>query len=105
MPFVENGQIQKERGWLRLSIFPELFWGTLNVITVFFQTLISQEATTAYTRGQRIDGGGGGGQGGSLRRRKGFKVGTNVPVASHVYRKHEANDPGHVPQRRAQTSG
>ena len=31
--------------------------------------------------------------------------GTNVPVASHVYRKHEANDPWHVPQRRAQTFG
>jgi hypothetical protein len=42
MPFVQqDGTVVKERSMWRASIVSDTFWGILNLIMVFFQTLVS----------------------------------------------------------------
>ena len=42
MPYIgPDGTVVQERSWMRLSIVSDAFWGVLNLVMVFFQTLIS----------------------------------------------------------------
>lgn len=56
-PFIQaDGTVQKQgKGW-SLSAIPDMFWSLANTVVIFFQTLISPEATTNFTRGRRSDG-------------------------------------------------
>jgi len=79
---IVNGQVVSERSPWRLSILPEIFWGFVNFVTAFFQSLVGplftedKNARSSYGRpgsgqpppprppgGGRFRGFGGGGGG------------------------------------------
>jgi dihydroxy-acid dehydratase len=45
MVFIENGRIVQRRSWLRLRTLLEFFWGFVNMIALFFQTLFSMSSS------------------------------------------------------------
>merc|ERR1712000_671869 len=54
MPYInQSGQVEQNRSIFRLSIIQDTFWGVLNLATIFFQTLFSEEASNAYTGNKR----------------------------------------------------
>merc|ERR1712130_1032307 len=53
MTYISSGRVVHNCSKLRLSYIAELFWAIINFIAIFFQTLISTEATEgAIKRGQ-----------------------------------------------------
>merc|ERR1712000_254291 len=61
MPYInQSGQVEQNRSIFRLSIIQDTFWGVLNLATIFFQTLFSEEASNAYTGGRSTISGSGG---------------------------------------------
>merc|ERR1712137_375682 len=53
MTYISSGRVVQNRSKLRLSYIAELFWGFINFIAIFFQTLISTEVTEGVIkRGQ-----------------------------------------------------
>ena len=83
MPYIRSdGSVTNTRTWFRLSIFSDLFWSVVNVIGLFFDSLINPkkpikkrdyEPRVAVNSG----GGGGGGGGGDGGGRKGGDGGGN----------------------------
>lgn len=74
MVHVVQGRVVQKRSLFRLSIIPEVFWGLVNLIGHFFETMFSLEKANAYrqtgrtkTPAQGRGGFGGGGGGGSGR--------------------------------------
>mmetsp|Transcript_11541 Transcript_11541/g.29102 ORF Transcript_11541/g.29102 Transcript_11541/m.29102 type:complete len:98 (-) Transcript_11541:218-511(-) len=50
MPYVtSSGTVSGSKGWLQA--LPDFFWGALNIVTLFFQTLVSAEETNRVTGG------------------------------------------------------
>lgn len=45
MSYIEDGNIQGGRSYLRLSIIPEAFWGVVNFIGSFLSAIISPGVT------------------------------------------------------------
>jgi len=41
MVYISEGNLMDKRTWFRLSIISDFFWGILNFIVFFFQTLTS----------------------------------------------------------------
>ncbi|XP_059169727.1 selenoprotein K-like isoform X2 [Physella acuta] len=74
MPYISaSGQVVDSRSPWRLSIIPDMIWGFINFIILFFQTMINPNKTARsdkYTSDYRRPGGGGGG--GPSRRMGGF---------------------------------
>ncbi|XP_005105508.1 selenoprotein K [Aplysia californica] len=72
MPYISNdGQVLESRSPWRLSVIPEMIWGLINFIVLFFQTLINPSKNSKgdrYTSEYRRPGGGGPGGGGPRRR-------------------------------------
>eukprot|EP00212_Chloropicon_laureae_P006868 CAMPEP_0197494304 /NCGR_PEP_ID=MMETSP1311-20131121/28911_1 /TAXON_ID=464262 /ORGANISM="Genus nov. species nov., Strain RCC856" /LENGTH=68 /DNA_ID=CAMNT_0043039671 /DNA_START=91 /DNA_END=294 /DNA_ORIENTATION=+ len=48
MVHVVQGRIVEKRSLFRLSIFSDLFWGLLNLVGQFFETMFSMEKANAY---------------------------------------------------------
>ena len=48
MVHVVQGRIVEKRSLFRLSIFTDLFWGIVNTISNFFETMLSMEKANAY---------------------------------------------------------
>jgi len=75
MPYISNsGQLSDSRSPWRLSIIPELIWGLINFIVLFFQTMANPNKNAKgekYTSNYRRPGGGGP-DGGPKRRMGGF---------------------------------
>ena len=99
MVHVVQGRIVQKRSPFRLSIFAELFWGLVNLIGQFFETMFSLEKANAYrgtgktsARGNNNFGGGGGGGGGGGNRRAPRNRGTRVAGISDF--KSSGNVPG-----------
>jgi len=69
----------------RLSIIPEMFWGIINFVVLFFQTMINPGGSSKgdrYSTDYRVPGrgpDGGGGGGGPRRRMGGFRGGGGGP--------------------------
>jgi len=85
-----GGQVNEARSPWRLSIIPELFWGMLNFVVLFFQTLVNPGANKkgqGFSTDYRLRGRGGpgpfgpGGGGGPRRRMGGFRGGPGGPAA------------------------
>lgn len=76
MPYISNGQVLESRSPWRLSIISDIFWGIINIVFLFFQTLINPGKNSKgdrYTSDYRRPGSGpGGGPGGPRRRMGGF---------------------------------
>ncbi|XP_030856256.1 selenoprotein K isoform X3 [Strongylocentrotus purpuratus] len=57
MPYLsQSGQVMDSRSPWRLSYIPELFWGAVNFISLFFRTMFSPQLTnrgTGYTSDYR----------------------------------------------------
>ncbi|XP_072177787.1 selenoprotein K-like isoform X2 [Diadema setosum] len=50
MPYIsQSGQLLESRSPWRLSIIPELFWGAVNFIVLFFRTMFSPNLTSQGT--------------------------------------------------------
>ncbi len=70
MPYISaDVTVQEERSMWRLSIFSDIFWGVVNEIGLFFQTLINPTApipqhrisnSGSISRGSSSTGGGNG---------------------------------------------
>lgn len=45
MSFIQDGNIQRERSYFRLSIIPEAIWGVVNFIGNFISSIISPGVT------------------------------------------------------------
>ncbi|XP_041348798.1 selenoprotein K-like [Gigantopelta aegis] len=83
MVYVSSGHILDSRSPWRLSFIPDLFWGIVNFIVLFFQTMFNPNKTkrgssytSDYRSGPRPGGGGGGGP---RRRMGGFRGGADGP--------------------------
>jgi uncharacterized membrane protein YgcG len=48
MVHVVQGRVVQRRSIFRLSIFADLFWGIVNTIGTFFETMFSMEKANAY---------------------------------------------------------
>ena len=78
MPWVgADGNVQAQRTIFRLSIFSDIFWGFINIIGLFFGTLVDpkksykkQDFPVSRSGGSSsgTGGGGAGGAGGGARR-------------------------------------
>lgn len=80
MVYISGGEVRESKSWSFTSI-PELFWGIINFIVLFFQTMISPSMTkkgSTHTTDYRPDGGP---QGGPRRRMGGFRGGGGAPDA------------------------
>ncbi|KDO32529.1 hypothetical protein SPRG_19457 [Saprolegnia parasitica CBS 223.65] len=66
MTYISGGRVVEQRSWLRLSIFPDMFWGLLSIIQLFFSTFFGGVPDGKYSSSRR-GGGGGGGPGGPRR--------------------------------------
>ncbi|XP_019637815.1 PREDICTED: selenoprotein K-like [Branchiostoma belcheri] len=58
MAYVTGGQMLDSRSPWRLSIIPEIFWGIINFIVLFFQTMYNpslskhgSDTASSYSRG------------------------------------------------------
>nr|XP_039251033.1 selenoprotein K-like [Styela clava] len=83
MPYVAGGQSLTQQSPWRVSIVYDLFWGLVNVVVLFFQTMIQPDLTS---KGRGMDssyssrpGTGPGGPGGPRRRMGGFRGGAGSP--------------------------
>ncbi|CAH1782495.1 unnamed protein product, partial [Owenia fusiformis] len=88
MVYVSGGQMLESQSPWRLSFIPEMFWGIINFIVLFFQTMVMPSTTKkgreSYTTDYRVGGGGGGGGGQGpppppRRRMGGFRGGGGGP--------------------------
>ncbi|XP_025107123.1 selenoprotein K-like [Pomacea canaliculata] len=83
MVYVSGGQILNSKSRWRLSFIPDIFWGIINFIVLFFQTMINPNMSkrgSAYTSDYRPPGSGPGGPpGGPRRRMGGFGGGGGAP--------------------------
>ncbi|KAK3793184.1 hypothetical protein RRG08_009483 [Elysia crispata] len=74
MPYISNGQVVESRSPWRLSFITDLFWGIINFVVLFFQTLVDPSKNSKgnrYTSDYRRPGSGPGGGPGGPRRRMG----------------------------------
>ncbi|EQC25525.1 hypothetical protein SDRG_16608 [Saprolegnia diclina VS20] len=80
MKLSEPLMVVEQRSWLRLSIFPDMFWGLLSIIQLFFSTFFGGAPDTKYSSSRRGGGGGGGGPGGPRRPIGRLQPSTCVPA-------------------------
>src|SRR5690242_2508962 len=88
MSYVRSDGTVGERSWWRLSIIPDFFWGTLDVLGIFFRTLIFPATANEITANARKrnpsnytnNRGGGPGRIDGVARIKGMKD-MDVPMA------------------------
>jgi len=85
MPYVAGGQVVNSKTPWRMSIIPDFFWGVINFVVLFFQTMISPDSNSrgsGYTSDHRVGGNDPMGPGGGPRRRMGgFRGGGGGPSA------------------------
>ncbi|XP_052782183.1 selenoprotein K-like [Mya arenaria] len=82
MVYISGGKVQESQTLWRLSIIPEIFWGIINFIVLFFETMISPSKTkygNNYTSDYKAGNDGGGG--GPRRRMGGFRGGGGGPAS------------------------
>ncbi|XP_046580218.1 selenoprotein K-like [Haliotis rubra] len=79
MVYVSEGQVLDSRSPWRLSVIPEMFWGFINFILLFFQTMYDPNKTK-YGSSHTSDYRPGGPPGpGPRRRMGGFRAGPGAP--------------------------
>ena len=85
MPYIgSNGKIIEKRSIFRLSIFSEIIWGVVNIIGLFFDTLINpkkQIKKAAYTPSSTSNKSDGRGSGVNTRK---LPRGTNIKGVDSV---------------------
>ena len=104
MVHVVQGRVVQKRSLFRLSIIPEVFWGLVNLIGHFFETMFSLEKANAYRQTGRtktpaqgrggFGGGGGGGGGGGSGRPGGRPAGGRARITGIKDFKSAGNIPG-----------
>jgi len=58
MTYISGGQLNRDRSPWRLSIFSDMFWGFLNVVSLFFRTMMEPDLTSKQLRTSSYSGGG-----------------------------------------------
>ena len=82
--YTGDGRVVESRPW-SFGYFSDIFWGFINVVGIFFQTLINPDSSSKgdrYTTDYRSTGGRGPPPGGPRRRFGGFGGSGGAPTSS-----------------------
>ncbi|KAH3820658.1 selenoprotein K-like [Dreissena polymorpha] len=82
MVYISSGQIEQSQSVWRLSLISEFFWGIINFVVLFFQTMVSPSKTkygNSYSTDYKAGNDGGGGR--PQRRMGGFRGGQGGPAS------------------------
>lgn len=58
MAYITGGRLNQNRSVWRLSILSDMFWGFLNVVTIFFRTMFEPDLTSKQLRTASYSGSG-----------------------------------------------